>query len=59
VRKHLEYIDRARGRFLEGTPFRYPVDAVAAGVKTLTEWCDLLLEERQADSTNLEEVIEA
>jgi hypothetical protein len=59
VRKKHTYIDRARGRFLEGTPFRYPVDAVDAGVKTMAEWCDLLLEERQADSTNLEEVIEA
>ena len=59
MRKHLEYIDRAKGRFLEGTSFKHPFEAVQAGAKTATEWCDLLLEERQADGDPVEEVMEA
>ena len=30
------------GRFLQGTRFRSPVEAVEAGVRAVQNWCDLL-----------------
>jgi hypothetical protein len=40
---------RASKKFLEGTRFRTPADAVEAGVKTLTQWVDALNAERERD----------
>ena len=45
--KHFNYITRASRRFLSGTPYRSPVDAVAHGVKSLEEWAKVLNEERE------------
>jgi hypothetical protein len=36
------YLQEAKRRFLEGTEFRAPIDAVEAGVRTDQEWCDVL-----------------
>jgi hypothetical protein len=36
------YSATARARFLRGTRFRTPFEAVEAGARTLEEWCDLL-----------------
>lgn len=40
------YYKRASKRFLTGTRYQTPCDAVAAGVKTLLEWSNILEEER-------------
>jgi exonuclease VII large subunit len=40
------YYKRASKRFLAGTRFKTPSDAVSAGVKTLLEWTQILEEER-------------
>jgi hypothetical protein len=40
------YFKRASKRFLNGTRYQTPCDAVAAGAKTLLEWSDILEEER-------------
>ena len=45
--KHLNYITRASRRFLSGTPYRTPVDAVAHGARSLEEWAKVLNEERE------------
>jgi hypothetical protein len=42
------YLARAAARFLDGLPFRAPVEAVEAGVKSLREWCEVLAAERAA-----------
>ena len=42
-----KYYKRASRRFLSGTHFKTPCDAVEAGVKTLLEWTQVLEEERQ------------
>jgi hypothetical protein len=36
------YLAEAKRRFLEGTDFRAPIEAVEAGVRTDQEWCDVL-----------------
>ena len=36
------YLAEAKRRFLEGTDFRAPIDAVEAGVRTDQDWCDVL-----------------
>jgi exonuclease VII large subunit len=40
------YYKRASKRFLAGTRFNTPSDAVNAGAKTLREWTQILEEER-------------
>ena len=48
--KRTNYMKRATLRFLEGTKFRTPVEAVEAGIRTLGEWADMLAEEREAET---------
>jgi hypothetical protein len=40
------YLHAANRRFLEGTSFRTPVEAVEAGAKSIQEWCDCLASAR-------------
>ncbi len=48
--KRTNYMKRATLRFLEGTKFRTPVEAVEAGLRSLGEWADMLAEEREAEA---------
>jgi hypothetical protein len=48
--KRVNYMKRAAKRFLEGTKFRTPVDAVEAGVRNLDQWADFLAEERELEA---------
>jgi hypothetical protein len=43
------YFKRASKRFLAGTRFKTPCDAVEAGAKTLLEWSQVLEEERSLE----------
>jgi hypothetical protein len=43
------YFKRASKRFLLGSKFRTPFEAVEAGARTLEEWSRLLLEERELE----------
>ena len=43
------YMKRAAKKFLEGTRFRHPIEAVENGVRTLEEWVDCLNTERELD----------
>jgi hypothetical protein len=43
------YYKRAAKQFLLGSKFRTPCEAVEAGVRSLEEWSNLLLEERELD----------
>ena len=43
------YMKRAAKKFLEGTRFRHPIEAVEKGVRTLEEWVDCLNFEREID----------
>jgi hypothetical protein len=47
--KRTNYMKRATIRFLEGTKFRTPVEAVEAGVRSLGDWADMLAEERELE----------
>jgi hypothetical protein len=49
------YLSRARKRFLKGTSFESPVQAVEAGVRTLQEWALTLAEEREIEMQYLQE----
>ena len=40
---------RASKRFLQGSRFKTPSEAVEAGIRTLEEWSRLLLEERELE----------
>jgi hypothetical protein len=51
------YFKRASKRFLTGTRYQTPCDAVAAGVKTLLEWSDILEEERNRFSAVQEQSV--
>jgi hypothetical protein len=48
--RRVNYMKRAAKRFLEGTKFRTPVEAVEAGVRQLGEWADFLAEERELEA---------
>ena len=48
--KRVNYMKRASQRFLAGTKFRSPVEAVEAGARSLAEWAELLAEEREAEA---------
>jgi hypothetical protein len=50
--KRTNYMKRAAVRFLTGTKFRTPVEAVEAGLKSLGEWADILQEERELEASN-------
>jgi hypothetical protein len=50
-RRHC-YMTRAKRRFLEGTRFRAPIDAVLAGVRTLENWATILEEEREWEAAH-------
>lgn len=43
------YFKRASKRFLNGSKFKTPVEAVEAGARTLEEWSRILLEERELE----------
>jgi hypothetical protein len=43
------YYKRAAKQFLHGLKFRTPCEAVEAGVRSLEDWSNLLLEERESD----------
>ncbi len=43
------YYKRAAKRFLAGTRFKAPFEAVIAGAKTLEDWADALTLEREAE----------
>jgi hypothetical protein len=43
------YMKRASRKFLEGTRFRHPIEAVEKGIRTLEEWVDCLNAERELD----------
>jgi hypothetical protein len=43
------YYKRAAKQFLAGTRFKAPFEAVAAGVKTLEDWADMLALEREIE----------
>jgi hypothetical protein len=46
--RSVSYLKRASKRFLEGTRFRSPFEAVDAGVHSLERWVEVLAEEREA-----------
>jgi hypothetical protein len=43
------YYKRAAKKFLAGTRFKAPFEAVMAGVKTLEDWADMLTLEREIE----------
>jgi hypothetical protein len=47
--RKINYMKRAAKRFLAGTTCRIPVEVVELGFKSLTEWVDILAEEREFD----------
>ncbi len=47
--RKLSYMKRAAKKFLEGTRFRHPIEAVEKGVRTLEEWVDCLNAERELE----------
>jgi hypothetical protein len=48
--KRINYMKRATQRFLCGTKFRSPVEAVEAGERSLTDWAEMLAEEREFET---------
>jgi hypothetical protein len=48
--KRINYMRRATQRFLDGTKYRSPVEAVEAGVRSLTDWAEMLAEEREFET---------
>jgi hypothetical protein len=52
--RRTSYMKRASQRFLEGTKFRSPVEAVEAGVRSLLDWTQLLAEERDLEMRYLQ-----
>ena len=44
------YLKRATKKFLHGTKFRSPVEAVEAGFRDLGDWADTLTNERELES---------
>jgi hypothetical protein len=47
------YFKRASRRFLEGTRFKTPCEAVEAGVRSLAAWSQVLTEERELEAQYL------
>ena len=51
--KRANYLIRASRRFLEGSRFKAPVEAVEAGERTLELWVSVLTEEREVELENV------
>jgi hypothetical protein len=51
--RRTSYLKRASRRFLEGTRFKAPVEAVEAGERSLTDWAEMLAEERETENEYL------
>ncbi len=49
IMKRVDYMKRATNRFLNGTGFKIPAQAVEAGLRSLTDWVQILSEERESD----------
>jgi hypothetical protein len=47
--RRISYLKRATRRFLEGTKFKTPYEAVEAGALNLSNWSRLLAEEREIE----------
>jgi DNA invertase Pin-like site-specific DNA recombinase len=47
------YLTRAKKRFLEGTSYRVPVEAVTRGRRTLDQWASILEEERELEENRI------
>jgi hypothetical protein len=47
------YFKRASKRFLNGSKFKTPFEAVEAGTRTLEEWSRVLLEERELEQIHV------
>jgi hypothetical protein len=45
-RSKTNYLKQARESFLENLPYRTPIEAVDAGVRSIQDWCDCLNETR-------------
>ena len=52
--KRQRYLACATRRLLDGTRHRIPVEAVAAGVRTLEVWVSILDEERELERTRIQ-----
>ena len=52
--RHSPYFKRAAKRFLAGTRYKTPVEAVEAGVLSLEDWSRVLVEERDLEMLSLE-----
>jgi hypothetical protein len=52
------YLKRASRRFLEGTHYRSPVEAVEAGALNLNDWVRTLSEERDEERQYQEERVQ-
>jgi hypothetical protein len=48
--KRISYLKRASKRFLDGTKFKSPIAAVEAGVRSLENWVEILVEERENET---------
>ena len=46
-----DYMKLVRKKFLEGTKFRTPVDAVESGARKIEDWCDMVSIYRQKIAT--------
>jgi hypothetical protein len=51
--RRLSYFKRASRRFLNGTRYRTPAEAVEAGSRTLEQWVSMLSEERELEGAYL------
>jgi hypothetical protein len=49
-----KFLRRASRQFCAGTPFKSPIQAVEAGLRTLEEWVDVLNETRDAQRAFLQ-----
>ena len=50
--KQVGYLKRATKKFLHGTKFRSPVEAVEAGCRSLGDWADTLTNERELEQSS-------
>ena len=53
--RRISYMKRASQRFLEGTKFHSPFEAVQAGARSLVDWTQILAEERDLEMEYLQE----
>ena len=51
--RRTSYMKRACRRFLEGSRFRSPYEAVEAGERSLLSWTELLAQEREREMVYL------